>query len=91
MFAKEMGAQLDSAADEIDQDRFDRHCEHLLVRDGATAVSSERTGFCVRKRLNVLVATTHETEFDLAGLQRFGTSWSSWGARAFIPTSVRPR
>jgi len=33
IFAEELGAQLSSAADATDQDRFDPHCHHLLVRD----------------------------------------------------------
>lgn len=33
VFGEEMGAHLPDAADGIDRDRFDDHCEHLLVRD----------------------------------------------------------
>lgn len=33
VFGEEMGAALSSGADEIDRDRFDAYCEHLLVRD----------------------------------------------------------
>lgn len=35
VFAEEMGAQLPSAAGKLDLDRFDAHCAHLLVREGA--------------------------------------------------------
>lgn len=35
IFAEELGAQLDSAATGLDVDRFDAHCEHLLVRESA--------------------------------------------------------
>ena len=33
VFAEEMGATLPSAAQGLDVDRFDRYCDHLLVRD----------------------------------------------------------
>ena len=32
VFAEELGARLDSAAERLDRDRFDAYCEHLLVR-----------------------------------------------------------
>jgi putative hemolysin len=32
VFAEEMGAQLASAADGLDRDAWDEHCDHLLVR-----------------------------------------------------------
>ncbi|MDE2510117.1 MAG: GNAT family N-acetyltransferase [Elusimicrobia bacterium] len=35
VFAEEMGARLPSAAGRLDVDRFDVHCAHLLVREGA--------------------------------------------------------
>jgi putative hemolysin len=35
IFAEEMGARLPSAAGRLDADRFDPHCAHLLVREGA--------------------------------------------------------
>ena len=39
VFAAELGAQIDSI-DSVDSDRFDRLCDHLLIRD-------DRTGACV--------------------------------------------
>lgn len=33
VFAEEMGARLTGASDGLDTDRFDQHCDHLLVRD----------------------------------------------------------
>ncbi len=36
VFAKEMGARLDTTSPGHDVDRFDNYCEHLLVRDVAT-------------------------------------------------------
>jgi putative hemolysin len=36
VFAEELGAQLESAAERLDRDRFDEYCEHLLVRSSDT-------------------------------------------------------
>jgi putative hemolysin len=36
VFAGEFGARLQGPEPGIDEDRFDAHCEHLLVRDGAS-------------------------------------------------------
>ena len=44
IFAKELGARLDSADRGIDEDRFDDYCHHLLVRerDGGRVVATTR-------------------------------------------------
>lgn len=36
VFAEEMGAKMPSQEERIDQDRYDRYCDHLLVRDTDT-------------------------------------------------------
>lgn len=36
IFAGELGARIDDQGTGLDRDRFDPHCRHLLVRDGAT-------------------------------------------------------
>ena len=36
VFAEELGAEVDGAEHGIDEDRFDRFCQHLLVRETAT-------------------------------------------------------
>jgi putative hemolysin len=36
VFAEELGARLDTPESGIDHDLYDRHCEHLLVRDGSS-------------------------------------------------------
>lgn len=38
VFSEELGAQLGGRATRRDEDRFDAHCEHLLVRDHASGV-----------------------------------------------------
>jgi putative hemolysin len=43
VFAEELGAQLaDGIATGIDRDRFDAHCDHLVVRCGAAVVGTYR-------------------------------------------------
>src|SRR5262245_58318634 len=37
VFAEELGARVPSAADGVDRDEFDAHCEHLILRDRLTA------------------------------------------------------
>lgn len=36
VFAEEMGAKMPVQAERIDEDRYDRYCEHLIVRDTVT-------------------------------------------------------
>ncbi len=36
VFAEELGARLPSAAEAVDRDEFDAHCQHLILRDRAT-------------------------------------------------------
>src|SRR5262245_17388771 len=36
VFREELGAQLPSAAEGVDRDDFDAHCEHLILRDRLT-------------------------------------------------------
>lgn len=65
VFAEEMGAKLHNWLPGLDHDRFDEHCQHLLVRNGfgtvigctriLTAQAAERAG-----------GFYSETEFDLA-------------------------
>ena len=69
VFAEEMGAQLASAADGFDHDRFDPYCDHLLVRD-------ERDGRVVGtyrilrpEAAERIGGYYSETEFDLTRLQ----------------------
>jgi len=36
VFAQELGARLPTAAEAVDRDEFDTHCEHLILRDRLT-------------------------------------------------------
>jgi putative hemolysin len=43
VFGEELGARLPSAAEAVDRDDFDVHCEHLILRDRLT---DEVVGAC---------------------------------------------
>ena len=68
VFAEELGARLDSAAERLDRDRFDAYCEHLLVRRSDTG---EVVG---TYRILTAAAARHaggfysEQEFDLGAI-----------------------
>lgn len=68
IFVEEQGAQIDSVAQGLDVDEFDRHCDHLIVTDLETG--------CVVGTYRLLTADAarrcgayySESEFDLSGL-----------------------
>ena len=70
VFAQELGARLHSSINEVDQDQFDEHCHHLLVRDNT---SGDIVGYT---RILDRTAAAHaggfysQTEFDIAPLLR---------------------
>lgn len=68
VFGEEMGAKLPSAASGLDVDRFDRYCEHLLVRDHSnnTVVGTYR--ILPPEQARVAGGYYSETEFDLSRL-----------------------
>lgn len=65
IFAQEMGAQIDGGPELRDQDHFDAHCDHLIVRNAAGEVVAST-------RLLTSEASVHtggfysEHEFDLS-------------------------
>jgi putative hemolysin len=68
VFAEEMGAKLPSASEGLDRDRFDKYCEHLLVRDlhNDKVVGTYRILSPEQSRM--AGSYYSETEFDLSGL-----------------------
>ena len=68
VFAEEMGANLPSASEGLDRDRFDKYCEHLLVRNlqNNLVVGTYRI---LSPEQAVLAGSYYsETEFDLTNL-----------------------
>jgi putative hemolysin len=66
IFGEEMGARLHSDEPGLDQDAFDPHCSHLVVRDEDEIVGTYRIlGPEAARRIGAYYS---ETEFDLARL-----------------------
>lgn len=65
VFAEELGAHLESAAEQLDRDPFDAYCEHLLVRsrDTGEVVGTYRILTAAQARL--AGGFYSEREFDL--------------------------
>ncbi len=85
VFAEELGARLDSAAERLDRDRFDTHCEHLLVRSRATGEVVGTYRILTAANARRAGGFYSEQEFDLGAIPSCRASWRS-GARACIRT-----
>ncbi len=68
VFAEEMGARLESSGENTDSDRFDVHCEHLLVRDVETAEVVGTYRILSPRAARAAGGYYSEQEFDLARL-----------------------
>jgi putative hemolysin len=68
VFADEMGARLESAADCTDADRFDAYCEHLLVRDLETSEVVGTYRILSPRAARAAGGYYSEQEFDIARL-----------------------
>lgn len=68
VFAEELGARLDSADRGIDEDGFDRHCEHLVVRDLASGRAVGTYRILGPEAARHAGGYYSEREFDLSGL-----------------------
>lgn len=65
VFSEEMGAQLPGCSAGLDVDRFDEHCQHLLVRDSRTRQVLGSTRILMQSDARVIGGFYSETEFDL--------------------------
>ncbi|WP_063048742.1 GNAT family N-acetyltransferase [Nocardia arthritidis] len=85
VFANEPGFQIPDAGTGLDADRFDEHCDHMLVRDDA---SGEFVG-CYRMLPPDRVAAAGgyytATEFDLAQLDPEGMRIVEMGRACVVP------
>ncbi len=68
VFGEEMGSRLPSAALGLDIDRFDRHCEHLLVRDHGNNKVVGTYRILPPEQARMAGGYYSETEFDLTRL-----------------------
>jgi putative hemolysin len=68
IFAEEMGAQLASADEGLDRDRYDDFCQHLLIKDTLTGQVVGSTRILPGKLAEKAGGFYSEGEFDLSGL-----------------------
>ena len=69
VFAKEMGARLNTTVPNHDVDLFDNYCEHLLVRDAVTREVVGTYRVLPPDQAKRLGCTYSDTEFDLVRLR----------------------
>ena len=68
VFAGEMGAHIETGRPGVDHDRFDAHCEHLLVRDAETNEVVGTYRILPPRNADRIGSYYSEQEFDLARL-----------------------
>jgi putative hemolysin len=74
VFAEEMGAKVPGHAERIDEDRFDRYCEHLLVRDTDTNEVVGTYRILPPDQAKMAGGYYSEGEFDLSRLDNLRNS-----------------
>lgn len=72
VFAEEMGAELSQASVicGLDQDRYDRYCHHLLVRDTQTGAAVASTRILLDQHARLAGGFYSENEFQLGNVAR---------------------
>lgn len=83
IFAEEMGARLHSGEPGLDQDGFDAHCDHLVVRDGSEIVGTYR--ILAPEAARRAGAYYSESEFDLSRLQPLRGRMAELGRSCIAP------
>ncbi|BBE51551.1 carrier protein N-acyltransferase [Ferriphaselus amnicola] len=85
VFSEEMGARLPSAEEGLDRDLYDRHCEHLLVRDGDNHKVVGTYRILSPSRAHALGSYYSETEFDLDRLSNLRSQMVEVGRSCVHP------
>lgn len=65
VFAEEMGAQIDDGGSGLDRDRYDAHCQHLLVRDTTTGAVVASTRLLDDRQAAAAGGFYSSSEFEL--------------------------
>ena len=92
VFAQEMGARLPTAHRGIDEDEFDRHCDHLVVRDRLSGAVVGTYRILPPESAGSSGGLYSDREFDLTlPRSRCATGWWKWAAPACTPPSAAPR
>jgi putative hemolysin len=79
VFTEDLGAVFPGAQDGIDQDRFDRWCEHLLVRETGTGRVVGTYRILTPGQARAAGGHYSESEFDLSGLRALHGLWVEVG------------
>ena len=83
VFGEEMGAQLHSPEPGLDQDRFDPHCSHLVVRDEDEVVGTYR--ILAPEAARRIGAYYSESEFSLDRLEHIKPRMAELGRSCIDP------
>lgn len=70
VFKEEMGAGIAANGERLDRDRFDAHCEHLMIRDEGTHAVVGTYRLLRGERAEHIGGFYAETEFQLRGFAR---------------------
>jgi putative hemolysin len=68
IFAEEMGAQLPTASEGLDRDRYDDYCQHMLIKDTLSGEIIGSTRILPQDQAIRAGGFYSESEFDLSGL-----------------------
>ena len=85
VFAEELGARLHSPISGVDQDHFDEHCHHLLVRDNYNGDIVGYTRILDRAAAAQTGGFYSQTEFDIAPLLRLPGALAEIGRTCIHP------
>lgn len=85
VFAEEMGVKLKSAKPGLDQDRFDPHCKHLIVRDHITGKVVGTTRLLTDEDAVNSGMFYSETEFKLAPILNMNGRFMEVGRTCIHP------
>lgn len=85
VFAGEMGARIDTAQPGVDHDRFDQHCDHLLVRDDDSGEVVGTYRILPPGNAHRIGGYYSEQEFDLARLARLRPNMVEVGRSCIHP------
>jgi putative hemolysin len=85
VFAGEMGANLDASTPGLDLDEFDRHCEHLLVRDEDSRSVVGTYRILAPHRQAQIGRLYADSEFDLSPLNHLRPSLVEVGRSCVHP------
>lgn len=85
VFSKEYGADLDSATPGVDADRFDEHCDHVLVIDQETGEVVATTRILHGRTAARIGGFYSEEEFDLSRLKANAGTFAELGRTCVHP------